>query len=276
MSPSEAIFVKKSVANLVDFFKKTPIKESAFDWKWFLSSKVAKLLENDTVQAGSMKGIDDALRIKQAIRTRLSQSIDDEQRMSLFRWFVKDYGMVKTNKNLDTQIRKALELTHPARVDTADHVGLDGISTISKCLTLLDEKLPIYDSRVSYAINTINHVRGYNNLYLSGPSGRNASLDLFDIRSLFLLASPEKMDRVIKELETGHRHRANKALKPMMIKPDRAYALWCRILADTSEQLKGRRRSSIDELEILLFAYAPTVCVVELARTIKGRLQPPG
>lgn len=268
LSGRERAFVDSSAKNLVDFMQSTTIDAAGFDWTWTLTPEVAELIGDATLDGGLMTGLENALRVKRAIRTRLSHSITDAERLILFRWFVTEYGQVKNNKKLDSQIGRALELATPRCVGAAERVSLSGISTISKCLTLLDEKLPIYDSRVCYAMNAINFVRGTRDFYLQGPQGRNASLGLVDLRVQFLLADATRLSTAIEELEVGGQQRARRALTPFVTGSRRTYALWCRILSEASAKLKGSESSSIDELEIILFACAPTTCVLDLMKSL--------
>ena len=106
------------------------------------------------------------------------------------------------------------------------------------------------------------------------PEGRNASIELIDIRLEFLRNSRDRFQSVIEILEEGHKKRAAMAIEPISIQSNRVYEIWCKILARSSELMKKdcSPGSSIDEIEIMLFSMAPTVCVLKLANALLGQL----
>ena len=80
---------------------------------------------------------------------------------------------------------------------------------------------------------------------------------------------------MIEELSGGHKQRAARAVEPILVPPERVYYLWCQIVERVSEMLietKKIERASIDEIEIMLFTMAPTVCVVKLANELLDQL----
>ena len=273
---SEDEYVEKSASNIVTFLTENPFNDDLFDWTWTVSDEVAEILHEYQIDAGKMGGIDNAIRVKRSIRNKINQNISAEERNCLLRWYVIEYGGVRANSNLDDSIFDVEELAHRGVVnEIASNVTLDGVSTETKCLTLFNENLPIYDSRVCFALNVINYVYGYRDWFAKSPEGRNASIGLFDIREKFLLANRIRLQEVIEELSGGHKQRAARAVEPILVPPERVYYLWCQIVGRVSEILretKNIERASIDEIEIMLFTMAPTVCVVKLANELLDQL----
>ena len=238
LTEKERKFVDNSAENLIDFIVSTTIGDECFDWSWCMTREVAELVGDASLIVGQITGIDNALSVKRAIRSRLEKPITPAERLLLFRWFVTEYGQVANHRDLDEKIQNVLEIEGDSPEDFARRITLSGVSTTSKCLTLLDQNLPIYDSRVCYAMNAINFIHGSHCCYLSGPPGRNASLGLIDLRAQFLLSNVDRLERAIEDLKSGGRQRASNVLSPLVTSPRRTYLLWCEIMAKASSKLK--------------------------------------
>lgn len=260
-----ASFVEETARNLKEtYLQAGEDRDKRFVWAWRMSEPVADLL--DGFEPGDMQGAEDARRVKRAARTWLSAAPPLRDRRTLLTWFVRDFGGVRTgDEALPVAIAYAEELSQQGTAAAATQVPLERISTISKCLTLLDAELPIYDSRVGFSLNAINWLAGTLGRYLPCPIGRNASLDLIDLRTLHLMARPENAAGASAALGTGHRSRARHALATFTLPEEATYRIYRETLAHASELLHGDGEVvSIDDLEMFLFASAEPYLVQEV------------
>jgi len=255
LAEEEAKLIESTARNAADWIVGLDDVAEEFEWRWNVPSNISVILPG--IEPGAATGMQSAIVLKNAIRSRLATEADSEIRSMLFMFFVRDFGGVRAGRNLEHKIAFVEELFETNGNDLPHRIGLDGISTVSKCLTLLDHQFPIFDARVGYSLNALNWLAGTRSVYLPTPKGRNSTLELIDIRTLFLIDSAKRCED-IRHCLAGDGRTANRALSTFSLDKDCVYDAYCKILLRTTELLAPGHHLSVDQVEMALFAGAST------------------
>lgn len=192
-------------------------------------------------------------QLKQYLRAELDRGVSRDEHLRIAKYFISDWGGVKTNKDLDVIIDSTRRLALEGRHAFED-VALKGVSSWSKYLSLLCDWAPIYDSRVAFSINAINYMSNSLDEFYPMPEGRSPRLSLIDLETLYVL--PKLKDGLISEQDFSHPHFSSRIQKKFHIPARQAYGKYVLLLNDVARQL-GLECGGRDVVEMLLFAMAP-------------------
>ena len=200
------------------------------------------------------------IKLKDSLRAELSCGVSRDEHLRIAKYFISDWGGVKTNKDLEIIIDRTRELVQEGRHAFED-VGLKGVSSWSKYLSLLCDWAPIYDSRVAFSINAINYMANNLDGFYPMPEGRSPRLSLIDLETLYVL--PKLKEGLISEQDFAHPHFSSRVQKKFHIPARQAYGKYVLLLDDVARQL-GLECGGRDVVEMLLFAMAPDRILADL------------
>jgi len=191
------------------------------------------------------------VQLKSKLQDLLKNASTFDERYPIGEYFVRDWGGVKTNKNLKETLAAFNDLSSPYGIGT-----LEGISTWSKYLSLLHDNAHIYDSRVAYAINAINYISGTSDYVFSSPDSRNAKLGLIDIETLFVVAKLTTSEEFLSKDILKHRQVASKTKRELYLPESITYDVYLDLLSRTEVKMNLSEGEAF-KVEMLLFCLAP-------------------
>jgi hypothetical protein len=234
--------------------------ESQYDWT-FKIEKVPEAIEFDfdTLNNWYKKTV----KLKKLLIDELNSRANFDQRFPLGEYFVVEWGGVGTNKNL----RAKLALYDNVQ-DLSSITTLSGVSSWSKYLSLRNPSAAIYDSRVAYAINTINYLNNVTEKFFPIPDGRSPKLNLLGIETLFLASKIQTDSAFITPTDKNHRQIASRIKKKYHLPESIAYQAYLDVLHKVMCKL-GIEKGEQFKVEMLLFSLAPNVVFEKLIDKVK-------
>jgi hypothetical protein len=210
------------------------------------------------------------LRLKRDLRRLLRKSKTHKQRVRIAGYFIKEWGRVTSNKNLEGIIKEFTAVIRRGKGrDAFRNIDLDGVSSWSKYISLCCDWAAIYDSRVAYSINAIRYIKGDIEQFFPIPEGRSPRLNLIDIETLFVLSLLKKGTLELDE-ELQYREFSARVKTQFHVEEQRTYDLYLNLLSDTTEQL-CLPPNEFFKVEMLLFWLAPNQVLSDLVEHLRTR-----
>lgn len=229
--------------------------ENQYNWK-FKPKEVPSTIKFDF--AALPTWYQRTVKLKDLLIDVLNACHSFETRFPFGEYFVVKWGGVSTNKGLKERLSRYDQVDDMSTIRT-----FKGISSWSKYLSLRNQEAAIYDSRVAYAINTINYLKGYTNNFFPMPDGRSPKLNLLDIETLFLISKLKSHNAFVTPEDIRHRQIARRIKKKYYLPEDIAYIAYLQLLHKVAEKLKLEKSEKF-KIEMLLFALAPGAIFEEL------------
>ena len=195
-----------------------PELDEAYRWE------IPPLLDGISFERGSDSLAMANARLKRALSAAWHEQ--PERRLEIARWYVATWGGVRANR--EATLRSYI-------AQSADEIvkrGAAGVATYSKILAIINpDRYPIFDARVATALNALQILQAHGRpvIFSSLPS-RNTTVQKFQAW-----------------MHTQDQGRAHKVL------PSRPYPTYLRVLTEVA---RAARLSSVDKIEMLLFAKA--------------------
>lgn len=243
------MFLGKTAENIANYLCPyvTDI-EKEYNWQ-FKAEKIPTVIQYDFSCLPSW--YQKTVKLKELLVEKLNAYETFDQRYPLGEYFVVIWGGVGTNKKL----RELLKI-YDENQDISSIKTLDGVSSWSKYLSLRNPKASIYDSRVAYAINTINYLKGDTDYFFPMPDGRSPKLSLLDIETLFLVSKLNSDKEFITSEDKKHRQISSRVKKKYYLPESRTYLEYLNLLKKTADII-GIGKNETFKVEMLLFALAP-------------------
>ena len=260
-------FIKCTARSIAGFLHPFVSKiEEKYTWG-FKQDTAIKLLDYDFTREPN------AYQRTIKLKTLLSEKIENAQNFNdsyrYGEYFVKDWGMVKTNKFLKEKLTPFYDLKGKSLEQVNLPNKLDSISSWSKYLSLLCDWAAIYDSRVAYSINAINYIAGNRSLFFPMPDGRSPRLNIVDIESLFVLDKIKNNDSFITDKDFNHRQIASRLKKKYYLQEECTYKTYLNLVYQVAVKLDLNPDEHF-KIEMLLFALAPNEVFKSLINSLKG------
>jgi len=208
------------------------------------------------------------IKLKMLLVTAINESGSFESSYRYGEFFVIKWGGVSTNKELKEKL-KPFYLVKDKGLDAFKLTKkLNGVSSWSKYLSLLNRKAAIYDSRVAYSLNTINFIAGNGEYFFPMPEGRSPRLQIIDIETLFVMRNLAAQRDLVTDEDFKHRQISARLKRKYQVGEDQTYRSYLDVLAKVAEQLDLADKETF-QIEMLLFAFAPTKVLKSLLDSLK-------
>jgi hypothetical protein len=269
MVNGEAIhaFIDTTATNVAKFIEPFIVDiESRYSWE-FKNETAQVILDFDfSIFPNAYQR---TIHLKSMLSEKILESNDFGSSFIYGEYFVKDWGGVKTNKTLQDKLEPFFQW-RGCPIDTSKLPRtLDGVSSWSKYLSLICDDAAIYDSRVAYAINTINYLSKNCSLFFPMPAGRSPRLNIVDIETLFVLGHISNEESFITNEDLAHRQVSSRLKKKYYLPEAQTYALYLQLLQKITKILNLKSEEHF-KIEILLFALAPNEIFKNLITTLKN------
>lgn len=256
------VFIEKTADKLAEFLDQhlSDIEEK-YDWKFDIDRVPETIkFDFDTLTNWYQRTV----KLKELLIEKIKNSQSFNDRYLYAEYFVVIWGHVKTNKKLKENLKKYDKVDDLSTIST-----IDGISSWSKYISLRKPDAAIYDSRVAYAINTINYLSDNLDFFFPIPNGRSPKLGLLDIETLFLKAKLQSESSLITTEDLMHRQISNRIKNKYYLPESINYNAYLTLIDRTAEKLKLKTEDK-HKIEMLLFALAPKEIFNELVNKIRN------
>jgi hypothetical protein len=238
-----------------------------YQWNAEINKLIALeiLSESQVSEINALKFFDKELKLKKIVGKKLLEARLNN--VTLFNqlciWIVKDWGGIKTAKDIETIkiVEAFLSEKKPnfKRIASASKVGA----------YMYPDKNVIYDARVAYALNWIILSENAGNIFFPVPEGRNSKMSAFDVSVLIRLKNmAHYKPKDIHHLD--HKQYINSVDKKLFIDKKEAYYELNNLIKEINIRLWKGDEEKVQNLyytEMLLFAIADREVLMEITNS---------